>query len=123
MDPQMQNLFEMSYFSDAKNSDGAIATGWSVIDETRQFPSLSSRLPESGAPVDQDSPGTESWANGNGSDNGSGSDEASGNVASQTRMAEESSEEEVVSYKVNCGHAWEYQMRGGEDKQGANRSP
>ncbi|SPO02727.1 uncharacterized protein DNG_05402 [Cephalotrichum gorgonifer] len=99
LDPRLQNLFEMSYFTDGRNSDGVMATGWSTVDETRQFPSLSSRLPEPDMSVDQDNPSTESWPNGNGSDNESGSDKASSNVPSQTRMMEESSGEEVVSYK------------------------
>lgn len=100
LDPRMQNLFEMSYFSDQRNSDGAIATGWGSVEDHRQFPTIASRLPESDTAADHDSPSNESWNNANGSDNESGSDDAPNNMPSQTRMADESSEEDPVSYKV-----------------------
>lgn len=96
----MQNLFEMSYFSDTRNSDGAVATGWGSVEDHRQFPTIASRLPESDTPADQDSPGNEGWNNVNGSDNDSGSDGTPSNGPSQTRMAEESSDEEPVSFQV-----------------------
>lgn len=96
----MQNLFEMGYFSDTRNSDGAIATGWGSVEDHKQFPTISSRLPESDSPADQNSPSNDSWNNANGSDNESGSDGTPSNVPSQTRMADESSEDEVVPYKV-----------------------
>ena len=96
----MQNLFEMGYFSDTRNSDGAIATGWGSVEDHKQFPKIASRLPESDAPADQDSPSNESWNNANASDNESGSDETPSNVPSQTRMADESSDEEVMSFQV-----------------------
>lgn len=100
LDPRMQNLFELSYFSDQRNSDGPIATGWGSVEDHRQYPTIASRLPESEMPVDHDSPSNESCNNANGSDNESGSDETPNNLASQTRMADESSEEDPVSYKV-----------------------
>ena len=100
LDPRLQNLFEMSYFSDSRNSDGAVATGWGAVDDNKQLNTIASRLPESEAPADQDSPeDNEAWNNAHGS-NESGSDEDS-NAPTQTRMADESSEEEAVSYKVS----------------------
>lgn len=101
MDPRLQNLFEMSYFSDSRSSDGAVATGWGSVDDNKQLNTIASRLPESEAPADQDSPDNEAWNNANGSNNESGSDEDSSNAPTQTRMADESSEEEAVSYKVS----------------------
>lgn len=100
LDPRLQNLFEMSYFSDSRNSDGAVATGWGTVDD-KQLNTIASRLPESETPADQDSPDNEAWNNANGS-NESGSDEDS-SAPTQTRMADESSEEEAVSYKVSFG--------------------
>ncbi|MBE3049431.1 hypothetical protein IMZ48_44420 [Candidatus Bathyarchaeota archaeon] len=101
MDPRLQNMFEMGYFRDTtKNADGVVATGWGVVDDNKQYPTIASRLPESDAPADQDSPSNESWNNANGSDNESGSDGTPSNVLPQTRMADESSEEETVSHKV-----------------------
>jgi hypothetical protein len=97
----MQNLFEMSYFRDARNSDGAVATGWSTIEDHKQFNTLSSRLPESDSPADQDGAGADGWDHGNSPDDGSGSDETPETAQSVTRMNEESSDEEPVSYKVS----------------------
>lgn len=97
----VQNLFEMSYFSDGRNSDGIMATGWNVVDDNKEFPRLSTRMPEPETPVDDETQSTADWPNGNASDNESGSEESSPGVPAQTRMAEESSEDDVtVSYRV-----------------------
>ncbi|PKS12947.1 hypothetical protein jhhlp_000288, partial [Lomentospora prolificans] len=100
LDPRLQNLFEMSYFSDGRNSDGVMATGWNAVEDNKTYPKLSTRLPEPDTPVDDDTQSTGEWTNGNASDNESGSEESSVNAPTQTRMAEESSEDEVtVSFK------------------------
>jgi ubiquitin carboxyl-terminal hydrolase 4/11 len=84
--PQLQTLFELSYFQE----DAAVPTGWNAVDGNRIFDKLSSRIPEEQSPIDQGTPGT--WTNG-GTDDDS-SEEAPQPIA-QTRMNDESSDEEV----------------------------
>ena len=103
LDPRLQNLFEMGYFTDLRSGDGAMATGWSGVEDNKIYPKLSSRLPEPETPIDDDAQSTGEWTNGNASDNESVSEEGSTDVPTQTRMADESSEDEVaVSFKVCC---------------------
>jgi len=75
-----------------------MSTGWTSIEEHKVFPRLSDRIPEPITPIDDDSPGQDSWQNGNGSDNESGSDDIPSKVngTQQTRMAEESDEDDDV---------------------------
>ena len=82
-----------------------MATGWNAVEDNKTYPKLSTRLPEPDTPVDDDTQSTGEWTNGNASDNESGSEESSVNAPTQTRMAEESSEDEVtVSFKVCNGN-------------------
>ncbi|PHH71884.1 hypothetical protein CDD82_6287 [Ophiocordyceps australis] len=87
LDPDLQNLFELGYFRG--NSDGPVPTGWSGVDNTRQVPQLTDRLPneERGSPES-----FESFESGN----DDSSNEGTGPDASQTRMAEESSDEDAL---------------------------
>ncbi|KAM0526284.1 hypothetical protein ACHAPS_004017 [Verticillium nonalfalfae] len=94
--PQLQNLFELFYFG-GESSD-IVPSGWNSLD--RSLHKLSSRAPPPESSSDQDesnSPGT--WTNGGDgdSDNDSTSDlQSSASTPAQTRMNEESSEEEAV---------------------------
>lgn len=94
--PQLQNLFELFYFG-GESSD-VVPSGWNSLD--RALHKLSSRAPPPESSSDQDesnSPGT--WTNGGDgdSDNDSTSDlQSSASTPAQTRMNEESSEEEAV---------------------------
>jgi len=85
LDPQFQNLFGLSYFSEAGS---AIPTGWTGgRDDSKVYPRLDSRLP----PPEENSP---SPADGS-SDNESGQDDIPpAGLMSVTRMADESDEEE-----------------------------
>ncbi|PHH58810.1 hypothetical protein CDD81_4364 [Ophiocordyceps australis] len=87
LDPDLQNLFELGYFRG--NSDGPVPTGWSGVDNTRQVPRLTDRLPdeERGSPES-----FESFESGN----DDSSNDGTGPDASQTRMAEESSDEDAM---------------------------
>jgi ubiquitin carboxyl-terminal hydrolase 4/11 len=85
--PQLQNLFELCFFQE----EGWIPTGWHAVDGSRNFEKLSSRVPEEPSPVDHDTPGT--WTNG-ATDEESG-EEAATQASNQTRMADESSEEDA----------------------------
>ncbi|KAL1844377.1 hypothetical protein VTJ49DRAFT_56 [Mycothermus thermophilus] len=87
LDPSLQNLFDLSYFSEV---DTFIPTGWQSVTEDGLLPRLSSRQPKVAASdVEMRSPGPV-----DGSDE-SGSEESGRIPASMvTRMAEESSDED-----------------------------
>lgn len=89
LDPQLQNLFTLSYFSEA---DSSIPTGWQSVNDN-MLPSLASRVPQ--LDVDMRSPGA------TGPEHDSSSEESSQQpivdpveTAELTRMAEESSDDE-----------------------------
>ncbi|KAM0284835.1 hypothetical protein ACHAQH_001756 [Verticillium albo-atrum] len=93
--PQLQNLFDMFYFG-GEGGD-TVPSGWNSIE--RSLHKLSSRAPpESSSDQDEsNSPGP--WTNGGDgdSDNDSTSDlQSSASTPAQTRMNDESSEEETV---------------------------
>ena len=90
LDPELQNLFELSYFMN--DTDGPVPTGWSSVDNTRTLPKLSDRIPDArdddqGSPESLDSTGS-------GNEESSNEDNASAGT-SQTRMMDESSEEDA----------------------------
>jgi ubiquitin carboxyl-terminal hydrolase 4/11/15 len=92
LEPQLQNLFELSYFYDS--SDSFVPSGWSQVENYRTLPKLADRMPKPSVESDQGSP--ESWDSTSANDE-SGKEENSPKAesdATQTRMAEESSEEE-----------------------------
>lgn len=93
LDPSLQNLFDLSYFSEV---DTFIPTGWQSVTEDGLLPRLSSRQPKVAASdVEMRSPGPV-----DGSDE-SGSEESGRIPASMvTRMAEESSDEDSDFPKV-----------------------
>lgn len=92
LNPELQNLFELCYFKN--DSDGPVPTGWSSVDNTRTLPKLADRIPESSAKED-DAPSPESSNSaGSGNDESGEEDEVTPD-SSQTRMMEESSEEDV----------------------------
>ncbi|KAI5465828.1 hypothetical protein BGZ63DRAFT_420363 [Mariannaea sp. PMI_226] len=95
LDPQLQNLFEMSYFTDA-STGGGVPTGWSSIDNHRALPKLTDRIPEP-EEVDDDTTSPESSnSTASGNEDDSTNDESSKPSESQTRMLEESSDEDVT---------------------------
>jgi ubiquitin carboxyl-terminal hydrolase 4/11/15 len=88
--PELQSLFDLSYFTDS--SEGTVPTGWSQVDNTRQLPKLSDRI-QSAAEEDEPSPG-ESWGSTASGDGESSNEDAPKVDAEQTRMLDESSEED-----------------------------
>ncbi|KAL8419539.1 hypothetical protein RB594_002665 [Gaeumannomyces avenae] len=98
LDPQLQNLFNLSYFSE---SESGVPTGWQSISDNI-LPSLASRLPQ--VDLDMRSPGA------TGPEHDSSSEESSQQAivdpvetAELTRMAEESSDEEDITPNMNVG--------------------
>lgn len=93
LDGQLQNLFDMSYFSE----DTLVPTGWQVVgtNSERLFPRLDARKPRPSTPPhsDEDMPSP----SGSGTASEESGTEESGDVpetGAQTRMADEPSEEE-----------------------------
>ncbi|KAL2164269.1 hypothetical protein VTH06DRAFT_3485 [Thermothelomyces fergusii] len=114
LDPELQNLFDMSYFSE---SGATVPTGWGSTTDDGVLPRLSSRLPRVAASdVEMQSPATL-----DGSDE-SGSEE-SGRVPAAviTRMAEESSDEDLdftrhKNFHSRPGNQFNGRKRGGKHK-------
>ncbi|KAJ6446345.1 a-pheromone processing metallopeptidase Ste23 [Purpureocillium lavendulum] len=90
LDPELQNLFDLSYFR--SDSDGTVPTGWSSVDNTRTLPKLTDRIPEPKDIEDESPESVESTGSGN--DDSSNEDEGTVEPA-PTRMAEESSDEDA----------------------------
>ncbi|KAM3443169.1 hypothetical protein NHJ13734_002055 [Beauveria thailandica] len=104
LSPSLQNLFELKYF--ASPSDGAIPTGWQSTDNNRTLPSLADRIPQTS---DKEESTTPESSNADGSENdnddeneneeekdaSSHEEEEAREGSIRTRMAEESSEEDV----------------------------
>lgn len=91
LSPELQNLFELCYFKNS--SDGTVPTGWANVENNRALPKLADRIPESsvkdGDEASQDS------TNSGASENEDSSNEDQGTPeSSQTRMMEETSEED-----------------------------
>jgi len=85
LEPRLQNLFDLTYFTDGPNT---IPTGWEVNNDHDEFPTLASRLPKPPASdVDMRSPGPDRSEE-------SASDESPQATAAITRMADESSDED-----------------------------
>lgn len=96
LDPRLQNLFDLSYFTDG--SDGAVPTGWSQVDNNRLLPKLSDRMPQI---EEENEPSPESWGSTASGNEESSNDEEQKAEISQTRMLEESSEEDESPARVS----------------------
>lgn len=87
LDPELQNLFDLSYFSE---SDSILPTGWNSTTEDGELPRLSSRQPKQlASDIEMASPGAL-----DGSDESDNDDSGSVSAGMVTRMAEESSDED-----------------------------
>ncbi|KAH9898898.1 ubiquitin carboxyl-terminal hydrolase-like protein [Xylariomycetidae sp. FL2044] len=115
--PQLQNLFEMSYFAE---SGSPLPTGNS-LDEGKEYPRLSTRAPETPSSEDQFDNVTNSTA----SNEASSSDEASRRSTDlpPTRMNEESDEDDddggVVKANSEAGRKQRQQQRQARKNQQA----
>ncbi|KAM0559638.1 hypothetical protein ACHAPJ_004162 [Fusarium lateritium] len=94
LDPELQNLFELCYFSDGSQSTG-VPTGWSSVDNNRHLNKLSDRIPEPEVDDEDAASRDDDSSTPSGNDDDSTNDESPKVESSQTRMAAESSEEEV----------------------------
>lgn len=97
LDPELQNLFDLSYFR--SDSDGPVPTGWSSVDNTRTLPKLTDRIPETKDAEDESPESVGSTGSGN--EDSSNEDEGPEEPA-QTRMAEESSDEDASPVARVC---------------------
>ncbi|POR34853.1 Ubiquitin carboxyl-terminal hydrolase 12 [Tolypocladium paradoxum] len=120
LDPELQNLFELSYFMN--DTDGPVPTGWSSVDNTRTLPKLSDRIPyakddDQGSPESLDSTGS-------GNEESSNEDETPPG-ASQTRMMDESSDEDASPAARFAGRAGRLHQKfgaGGRKKFKGNKN-
>ncbi|KAH7329234.1 hypothetical protein B0I35DRAFT_456639 [Stachybotrys elegans] len=106
---ELQGLFELAYFSEGQS--GHVPSGWSQV-ENPNLPKLSDRIPERST-EDEDAETPESWDGiASGNEESSNEDESKAGP-NQTRMAEESSEEDIpTSMKMNA----RAQQNGGRKK-------
>ncbi|KAK4190445.1 UCH-domain-containing protein [Podospora australis] len=107
LEPELQNLFELSYFKDAGSM---IPTGWQSVSDGTTYPRLSSRQKAVVSDVEMRSPGA--WRE--------GSEESSNEEASPvTRMADESSEEDS---ELPAVEPQPLNPRGGRSKKKPNKT-
>ncbi|KAK6079971.1 ubiquitin carboxyl-terminal hydrolase [Seiridium cupressi] len=94
---QLQNIFELSYFHEGGS---LLVNGMNSLNETTDYPSLSTRVPEPSVSDD----GGDSGTNGTASNDDESPDELSQPSADMppTRMAEESEEDEPVPIVKVC---------------------
>ncbi|KAF8861355.1 UCH-domain-containing protein [Acephala macrosclerotiorum] len=91
--PSLQNMFEVGYFSGAKEM---IPTGWNVVDDDKAYPNINTRAPQPQVSND-DETGSEHRSSSGRAQSDTSEDEAYSNGASvSTRMVEESSDEDAA---------------------------
>lgn len=86
-------MFELRYFTGAKE---LVPCGWQSNDEDKQFPLLSSRNPQLQQAI-PDAVNDYDMTNGQGSEGSDEDDALSNNTISNTRMTEESSDEDELA--------------------------
>jgi len=93
--PGFQNLFELSYFTSAKE---LVPVGWGSVDEDKDYPKLSSRDPQALHSMQEDDQPQDDYAMPNGRTQSEASSDVEEYDAPQlvgpTRMNEESSDED-----------------------------
>ncbi|KAK3368104.1 hypothetical protein B0H63DRAFT_534187 [Podospora didyma] len=96
LDPNFQNLFELSYFTEP---DSLMPTGWNSIQDDNLLPRLSTRQPKPiVSDIEMRSPAAWEGSEDSGSEKGPGLGPSHANVNNLTRMADESSEEDSSDY-------------------------
>ncbi|KAH0596359.1 hypothetical protein MHUMG1_06221 [Metarhizium humberi] len=116
LNPELQNLFDLCYFKN--DTDGPVPTGWSNVDNTRTLPRLADRIPEPRVKDgDASSPGS-SNSTGSGNEESGDEDEATPE-STQTRMIEESSEEDA--HQAAKGSRKKFKGHKGYGKKGNKR--
>lgn len=107
LNPALQNLFDLSYY--ASDTDGPVPTAWSSS-SSKGLPRITDRMPETSS-KDGDEASPQSW---NSTQSGSEESSNEGEVreeVEQTRMAAESSDEEMsrtnrVSSTIHSSHPY-----------------
>lgn len=93
--PELQNMFDLSYFTGTKE---LVPVGWGSVDEDKEYPKLSSRDPRLLSNMDEDEAVHDGLSMANGrmpSDHNSDADEGDApQLVGPTRMTEESSDED-----------------------------
>lgn len=90
LDPQLQNLFQLCYFTENEYN---IPSGWHTVNEGVQYAKLSSRLPKPAASdVEMNSP-TATWDGSEDSASDEIADSQPSTTAATTRMVDESSDD------------------------------
>jgi ubiquitin carboxyl-terminal hydrolase 4/11 len=93
--PGFQNLFELSYFTSAKE---LVPVGWGSVDEDKDYPKLSSRDPQALHSMQEDEQAQDDYEMPNGRTQSEASSDVEEDDAPQligpTRMNEESSDED-----------------------------
>lgn len=98
LEPAFQNMFSVGFFSTPKEM---VPTGWLVVDDDKEFPNISTRVPQQ--PEADDEARSEAHSS-NGihrSDSGEDDEYPSNSDMAATRMAEESDEDEAVPPPVS----------------------
>ncbi|KAF5676738.1 ubiquitin carboxyl-terminal hydrolase 12 [Fusarium heterosporum] len=93
LDPELQNLFELCYFTD-KSYSGHVPTGWSSVDHHHLLPKLSDRIPQPTTPDDEDVASRDDESSTPSNEDASSNDESTKAETITTRMVDESSEED-----------------------------
>jgi ubiquitin carboxyl-terminal hydrolase 4/11/15 len=107
LEPELQNLFELSYFA---NRDDVVPTGWQSFDNMKSLPKLTDRISDVNQEDDDDEDddggedaSPESWNSTNSGNEESSNEDISRGSTSQTRMMDESSEEDG---SIQSGKVW-----------------
>jgi ubiquitin carboxyl-terminal hydrolase 4/11 len=92
--PELQNMFDLSYFTGTKE---LVPVGWGSVDEDKEYPKLSSRDPRLLNYMDEDETLHDGLSMVNGripsDDNSDADEEDAPQLVGPTRMADESSDE------------------------------
>lgn len=89
---ELQNMFTLGYFVGSKEM---VPTGWHTVDEDKIYPTLSSRNPQISQSLDSSSMSGYEVSNGRAGSESSEFDNYHADGASNTRMTEESSDEDA----------------------------
>ncbi|KAM0370660.1 hypothetical protein ACHAPY_010511 [Fusarium culmorum] len=94
LDPELENLFELCYFTD-KSFTGHVPTGWSHVDHHQLLPKLADRIPQPTPEGEDTGSRDDESSTPSVNEDASSTDESMKAEVTQTRMAEESSEEDA----------------------------
>lgn len=91
-------MFTLSYFTGVKE---LVPNGWHTVDEDKTYPALSSRNPQLQQSIDDDSGNDFDMTNGRTASDSSIEDDDLGTEFPNTRMVDESSDDELAPQKVS----------------------